>query len=49
MAHRHEPVFQGIGGTVGCITEPIFSSFGTTDREFAGFDVVVSEVEANTF
>jgi hypothetical protein len=45
----HKPVFQGIGRPVGSITKPVFSSFGTTDRQFAGLDVVVSEVEANTF
>ena len=46
-ATSNKPVFQGIGGTVGGITEPVFSSFGTTDREFAGFDVVVSEIQAD--
>ena len=43
-----EPILQGIGGTVGGISKAIFSSFGTADRQFAGFDVVVAQVQADT-
>ena len=45
----NKPLFQCIGRSVGGITEPVFSSFGTTDRQFAGLDVEVREVEPNTF
>jgi hypothetical protein len=29
-----KPLFQGISRSVGGITEPVFSSFGTADRQF---------------
>ena len=47
-ATGNKPVFQGVGGTVGGIPEPVFSSFGTTDCHFAGFDVVVGKIQADT-
>lgn len=47
-ATSDKPVFQGVGGTVRGIAQAIFSSFRPANRQFAGLDVVVGKVKADT-
>src|ERR1039458_9584178 len=44
----NKPVFQGIGGTVGGISKAIFTTLRPADRQFAGLDVVVAQVQTDT-
>src|ERR1041384_3937385 len=48
-ATDHEPVSQRVGGSICGVSKAILAALGTPDDKFAGFEVVVVEIQPYDF
>jgi len=49
VAADHQPVLQCVSRPIGGVPQAIFPALGTSDRQFAGFEVVVVDIQPHDF